>query len=205
LLNFAVLKQKEVMDFRFLYHRTLYFIINPAKAWEVVQRENRPMKYVKGSFFVPLTILVTVSTFVGSMFFINTTLRPMYSLLTAASTFLFLYLGVNASSFIVREIMRALDLGHDRLIAFKLVAYSMAPLFLSLTISRLFESLLFINVLGFYGLYFFWIGMEMMVNPPDHKKFPMIIATVVSMLIIFLVLQVLLSKLTETLYFAIFA
>jgi len=193
------------MDFRFLYHRTKYFIINPGKAWEVVHREERPMKFVRGSFFLPLIILVTISAFLGSMFFINTTLKPMYSVLTAITTFLFLYLGVYGSAFAVREIMRAMDLGHDFLVAFKLVAYSMAPIFLSLTVSRLFESLLFINVLGLYGLYIFWIGMEVMVNPPDHKKLPMIIASVVSMLIIFFLLQIILSKLSQTLYFSIFA
>jgi hypothetical protein len=193
------------MDFRFLYHRTKYFIINPGMAWEVVHREERPMKFVRGSFFMPLIILVSVCSFLGSMFFINTTLKPMYSVLVAVNTFLFLYLGVYASAFIVREIMRALDLGHDLLIAFKLVAYSMAPIFLSLTISRLFESLLFINVLGLYGLYIFWIGMETMINPPDHKKLPMLIATVFSMLFIFLLLLIILSRLTETVYFSIFA
>ncbi len=193
------------MDFRFLYHRTKYFIINPGKAWDVVHRENRPMQFVRGSFFLPLIILVTISAFMGSMFFINTTLKPMYSVLAAVNTFLFLYLGVYASAFALREIMRAMDLGHDFLVAFKLVAYSMAPIFLSLTVSRLFESLLFINVLGLYGLYIFWIGMEVMVNPPDHKKLPMIIATVVSMLIIFFLLLAILSKLTEAVYFSIFA
>ena len=193
------------MDLRFLYHRTKYFIINPGKAWEVVHREERPMKFVRGSFFLPLTILVSVSAFLGSMFFINTTLKPMYSVLAAVNTFLFLYLGVYGSAFVVKEIMKAMDLGHDFLVAFKLVAYSMAPIFLSLTVSRLFESLLFINVLGLYGLYIFWVGMEVMVNPPDHKKLPMIIASVVSMLIIFFLLQVILSKLTQTIYFSIFA
>jgi len=193
------------MDLRFLYHRTKYFIINPGKAWEVVHREERPMKFVRGSFFLPLIILVSVSAFLGSMFFINTTLKPMYSVLAAITTFLFLYLGVYGSAFAVREIMRFLGLGHDFLVAFKLVAYSMAPIFLSLTVSRLFESLLFINVLGLYGLYIFWIGMEAMVNPPDQKKVPMIITTVVAMLIIFLLLHVLLSKLAQTLYFSIFA
>jgi hypothetical protein len=193
------------MDFRFLYHRTKYFIINPGKAWEVVHREERPMQFVRGSFFMPLIILGSISAFLGSMFFINTTLKPMYSVIQAITAFLFLYLGVYASAFVVREITRALDLGHDFLVAFKLVAYSMAPIFLSLTISRLFESLLFINVLGLYGLYIFWIGMETMVNPPDHKKLPMIIAVVVSMLIVFLLLRVILSKLTETVYFGIFA
>lgn len=193
------------MDLRFLYHRTKYFIINPGKAWEVVHREERPIKFVRGSFFMPLIILVTLSSFLGSMFFINTTLKPMYSVLTAITTFLFLYLGVYASAFAVKEIMNIFKTGIDFLVGFKLVAYSLAPIFLSLTVSRLFESLLFINVLGLYGVYIFWVGTEVMVNPPDNKKLPMIITSVVAIVIIFLILQVLLSRLTQTIYFSIFA
>jgi hypothetical protein len=193
------------MDLRFLYQRTKHFIISPVKAWEVVHRENRPIKYVRGSYFMPLIILVSISSLLGSLFFINNTLKPMYSVLTGINTFLFLYIGVYASAFIVNEITRALDLGHEFLTAFKLVAYSMAPIFLSLTVSRFFESLLFINILGLYGLYIFWTGMEKMINPPEHKKLPMLIATVISMIIIFSLLQILLSRLTETVYFALFA
>lgn len=193
------------MDLRFLYQRTKHFIISPVKAWEVVHRENRPIKYVRGSYFMPLIILVSISSLLGSLFFINNTLKPMYSVLTGINTFLFLYIGVYASAFIVNEITRALDLGHEFLTAFKLVAYSLAPIFLSLTVSRLFESLLFINILGLYGLYIFWTGMEKMINPPEHKKLPMLIATVISMIIIFSLLQILLSRLTESVYFALFA
>jgi hypothetical protein len=193
------------MDFRFLYHRTKYFILNPAKAWEVVHRENRPIKYVRGNFFLPLIILVSLFSFSGSIFFINNTLKPMYSVLTGINTFLFLYLGVYGSAFIVKEITRALDLGHDFVVAFKLVAYSLTPIFITLTISRLLESLLFINLLGLYGLYIFWTGMKEMITPPDHKRLPMIIATVVSMIIIFGILQFVLSRLSEAVYFALFA
>lgn len=193
------------MDFRFLYNRTKYFIISPVKAWEGVHSENRPIKDIRGSFFLPLVTLASISSFFGSMFFINTTLKPMYSVLAGLDTFLFLYLGVYASAFIVKEITRALDLGHDFIVAFKLVAYSLTPIFLTLTISRLMESLLFINLLGLYGLYIFWTGMQEMVNPPEHKKLPMLIATVVSMVIIFGSLQLVLSRLTEMIYFALFA
>jgi hypothetical protein len=193
------------MDLRFLYHRTRYFIISPVMAWEVVHRENRPIKYVRGSYFMPLIILVSVSSFFGSLFFINNTLEPMYSVLVAINTFLFLYLGVYASAYIVTEITKALDLGRDFVTSFKLVAYSLAPLFLSLTVSRLFESMLFLNILSLYGLYIFWTGMETMINPPEHKKLPMVIATVISMIIIIGILQIVLSKLTETIYFAFFA
>jgi hypothetical protein len=193
------------MDLRFLYHRIKYFIISPVRAWEVVHRENRPMKDVRGSFALPLTALVSVSAFLGSVLFINTTLSPMYSVLKAIETFLLLYLGLYGSAFVVREITRALDLGHDFLVAFKLVAYSMAPIFLSLTVSKLFESLLFINLLGLYGFYIYWTGMEEMLNPADHKKMPMIIATAFAVILIFGLLLIVLSRLTEMLYFAVFA
>lgn len=193
------------MDFRFLYHRVKHFIVNPVRAWEVVHRENRPINYVRDSFVLPLIILVTVSSFMGSLFFINTTLKPMYSVLKAVETFLLLSLGIYASSLAVREITRALDLGHDFLVAFKLVAYSLTPLFLTLTVSRLFESLLFIDLLGLYGLYIFWTGMEEMVNPAENKKLPMMIASVIASIIIFMVLLMLFSRFTQMLYFAVFA
>jgi hypothetical protein len=163
------------------------------------------MKYVRGSFFMPLILLVTVSAFVGSMFFTNTTLKPMYSVLVAVAAFLQLYLGVYASAIALREIMKALDLGHDFVVAFKLIAYSFAPVYIVLIVSRLFESLLFINVLGLYSLYLFWTGMEIIVNPPEHKKIPMVIATAVVTLGVLLLLQLVLSRLAETAYFSIFA
>jgi len=193
------------MDFRFLYHRVKYFLISPGKAWDVVYRENRPIRFVRGSFFMPLAILVAISSFFGSLFFINNTLRPVYSVLVAIDSFLVLYLGVYGSAFLVREITKALDLGHDFVVAFKLVAYTLTPLFLCLTVSKLFESLLFINILSLAGLYIFWIGMVTMLNPPDHKKMPLAIATVLSMIIIFSILQIVFSKLSESIYFAFFA
>jgi Co/Zn/Cd efflux system component len=81
----------------------------------------------------------------------------------------------------------------------------LTPIFLTLTISRLMESLLFINLLGLYGLYIFWTGIQEMLNPPEHKKLPMLIATVISMLIIFGSLQFVISRLTEMIYFSLFA
>ncbi len=193
------------MDFRFLFHRVKYFIINPGSAWDVVYRENRPIKFVRGSFFMPLIIFVSLCSFFGSLLFINNTLKPVYSLLVAADTFIVLYLGVYGSALVIREITKALDLGHDFVVAFKLVAYSLTPLFLCLAVSRLFESLLFINILSLASLYILWIGMVKMLNPPDHKKMPMVIASVLSMVIIFVILQIAFSKLTETIYFALFA
>ncbi len=193
------------MDFRFLFQRIRYIILNPAIAWEAIQRENRPIKYVRGSFFLPLIILVGISSFLGSLIFINTTLGAMFSVLTGIGSFLMLYGGVYASAFIVSEITKALDLGKDFVVAFKLVTYSLAPMFICLSVSKLFESLIFVNLLSFYGLYIFWVGMEKMLAPPDHKKMPMLIAVTITLVIIIGLLQVVISRLTDTLYFTFFA
>jgi len=193
------------MDFRFLYHRIRYIILNPTIAWEAIFKENRPIKYVRGSFFFPLIIVVGICSLLGSLLFINTTLRPMYSVLVGIQTILVLYCGAYATSFVVTEITKALDLGKDFLISFKLVVYSMAPAFICLSISKLFESLLFVNLLGLYGLYIFWIGMERMINPPEHKKMPMLIATVVTIAIVFGFLQFFFSRGMEKIYFSFFA
>jgi len=200
-----VIKITGGMDFRFLYHRIRYIVLNPTIAWEAIHKENRPIKYVRGSFFFPLIVLVAVCTFIGSMFLINTTLNPMYSVLVCIQTFLVLYLGVYGISFIVTEITKALDLGKDFLVSFKLIVYSLTPVFICLCISKLFESLLFVNLLGLYGLYIFWIGMEKMVNPPEHKKLPMLIATVVTMATVFGLLQFFISKIMEKMYFTFFS
>jgi hypothetical protein len=193
------------MDFRFLYHRIRYIILNPTIAWEAIHKENRPIKFVRGSFFFPLIIFVAVCTFIGSMFLINTTLEPMYSVMVCIQTFLVLYLGVYGTSFILTEITKALDLGKDFLVSFKLVVYSMAPVFICLSISKIFESLLFVNLLGLYGLYIFWIGMEKLINPPEHKKLPMLIATVVTVAIVFGLLQLFFSRGMEKIYFSFFS
>jgi hypothetical protein len=200
-----VIKITGGMDFRFLYHRIRYIILNPTIAWEAIHKENRPIKYVRGSFFFPLIILVSICTFIGSLFLINTTLNPMYSVLMCIQTIAVLYLGVYGSAFVVNEITKALDLGNSFLVSFKLVVFSMAPVFICLSISKLFESLVFVNLLGLYGLYIFWIGMEKMINPPEHKKMPMLIASVVTMAIVFGILQFFSSHFMEKIYFSFFS
>jgi hypothetical protein len=70
--------------------------------------------------------------------------------------------------------------------------------------SRLFESLIFVNILALYGLYIFWAGVERMLNPPEHKKMPILVATTVSVLLIFFATNWLLSMLLDRIYFSLF-
>jgi len=124
-------------------------IFNPAKAWETIDSENRPIKAIRNSFLIPLIILVSVSAFAGSLMYINHQLSPVFSVLIGLKCFILFYITIYATSFILKEITYPLDLGRDFGVSFRLIAYSVVPFLLCQVLSRFFESLLFINILAF--------------------------------------------------------
>lgn len=192
------------MDHRFLYNRIKYIILSPGNAWKIIHEENRPIKDVRNSFFFPLILAVAVSASLGSILFTQNGLSVVYSLLVGLKYFFLLYILVYFSSLMFCEITKALDLAKDFVLSFKIIIYSLAPYLICQIMSGLFESLIFVNVLALYGLYIFWVGVEIMLNPPEHKKMPLLIATTVSVLIIFFVTNWLLSSLLDGLYFKFF-
>ncbi|MFN8240566.1 MAG: YIP1 family protein [Bacteroidales bacterium] len=193
------------MDYRFLFQRIRYIILNPPVAWEIIKRENRPVKDPRNNFFLPLIVLVSISAFAGSMFFTNSTLEPVYSLFAAVKYFILNLAVVYASTVILGEITKALDLGKDFRVSFKLIVYSLAPMFICQVVSLLFESLIFVNILSLYGLYIFWYGAQTMLNPPEHKKMPMLVATVVVVSGFYIAGSVVLSSILDRVYFAFFS
>ena len=190
------------MDFKFLYHSLIKIIISPAKAWDFIIKENRPDKDMRNSFLYPLIFMVTLAAFLGSIIFTNKTLSPVYSVFIGVK-YLILFLFVTFSSALVLgEITKPLDLGRNFTISFRLVVFSLTPLFLCQIASLLFESLIFVNVLSLYGLYIFWTGAEKMLNPPDYKKMPMLIAIFIFVTGIFFAGDWLLTAIFDRIFFS---
>ena len=193
------------MDFKFLSHRIKNIILNPEKAWDAIHYENKPVKYVKGSFFLPLTILVAISAFLGSILFTNVGVSWAYSVLVGLKYFLLLFFVIYGTAFIFNEITNALDLGRNFDSSFKIVAYSSAPFLLCQIISRVFESFIFVNVLALYGLYIFWTGVEKMINPPEQKKVTLLISAAVVFVLLIVMGNWVLTQIIDKLYFAFFS
>jgi hypothetical protein len=193
------------MDFKFLSHRIKNIILNPEKAWDAIHYENKPVKYVKGSFFLPLTILVAISAFLGSILFTNVGVSWAYSVLVGLKYFLLLFFVIYGTAFIFNEITNALDLGRNIDSSFKIIAYSSAPFLLCQIISRVFESFIFVNVLALYGLYIFWTGVEKMINPPEQKKISLLILAAVVFILLIVMGNWVLTQIIDKLYFAFFS
>jgi hypothetical protein len=192
------------MDFKFFYKSLLRIIFIPGKAWNIVMMENKPVKVLRNNFLFPLIALVSIAAFLGSIIFANKTLHPIYSVMIAAKYF-FLYLIVPfISALILGEITKPLDLGKNFSTSFRLIVYSMTPFFFCQIASHLFESLIFVNILALYGMYIFWTGAEKMLNPPDYKKMPLLIATFIALAGIYFAGDLVLSSIVDRVYNSFF-
>jgi hypothetical protein len=180
-------------------------IFDPTKAWETIYSENRPLGKIRNGFLLPLIILVSASAVAGSLMFTHPELSPVYSVFIGLKCFVLFYVSIYATAYLLKEITHALDLSRDFGISFRLVAYSVVPFLFCQVLSRLFESLLFVNVLSLYSLYVFWTGTERLLTPPAYKKLPLLIATVVTFAVIFVVTNLLLTLLFDRIFQAFVA
>ncbi len=192
------------MDYKFFLQGIANIIFNPVKAWETIDSENKPNRVLRRNLFIPLLILVSIASFLGSLIFANTELSAVYSIFVGVKCFVLLYLTVYSTAYILKEITHPLDLGRDFNISFRLIVYSIIPFILCELLCRVFESLLFVDVIGLYGLYIFWTGAEKLLNPAQHKKLPMLIATTISIISIYTVLSFVLNILTNKIFNAYF-
>lgn len=193
------------MNFNFSLQGTIKIIFKPIKFWERVKYEQTSVRLIRNSYFIPLAALVAISAFFGSLLYTNSELSASYSLLYSINCLLVIFIAVYATSWILSEIRYPMDLGKDFNTSFKLVVFSVTPFLMCQILSRLFESLLFVNIIGLYGLYIFWTGAENLLNPPRYKKMPLVIATALTFAGIYIATNFLLSLITERFFHIFFS
>jgi len=142
------------MDYRFLYLRIKNLTIDPVREWDSIMAGDRSLGDIKRLFLLPLVIMASVAAFLGTLFFTHSGLNIYYSVFTGVRTAILYYTVVYAFTYLYNLVSGYLEIKKDRDFAFRLIVYSISPLLVCQIISQLFESLIFVNVLSFYGLYF---------------------------------------------------
>jgi hypothetical protein len=193
------------MDYKFLLRGIKDILLYPSKHWETIYSGNIPVKLIRNSFLIPLIILVSIALTIGSIVFFNSELSVLYSIMLGIKSFIVLLATTYLTAYMLGEITYPLDLGKDFNISFRLVVFSLTPFLLCQVVSSVFESLLFINVIGLYGLYIFWTGAEIMLKPQHHKRLPMMIAITVVLIGIYAVTDIFLTMVTDRIYYSYFA
>jgi hypothetical protein len=193
------------MDLKFFMNGIKAIVTDPEKAWENIEKENKPVSEVRNSILLPLILLASLATFVGSLIFTNSELPTSYSVLVAIRSFIVLYSTIYFTALLFGEVTPRLDLGKNFNTSFNLVVFSFVPFLICQIISGIFESLQFVNIIALYGLYIFWAGFEKFLNPPQHKKLPLLIAVIIIAIVVYIASNVLIKMVAERIFYAIFA
>jgi len=193
------------MDYKFFFRQIALIIWSPRKAWNNFSGSGHSAGKTRNNILIPLLLLVGICSFLGSILYSNVSLHTSYSVFTGIKFFLLDIIVVYLSALLFREITRALDLNADFSLSFTIIVYSLIPFFICQMVSLLFESLAFVNILALYGLWIFWSGSEIMLNPPVHKKMPMLIAFLVVIAELYIGSSIAFSSILERIYFGFFA
>lgn len=192
------------MDIKYFITGLKNILFDPSQAWETINIEHKPLKVIRDSFLLPLILLVSLASLTGSLMFTSNNLPPVYSIFTGLRTFLVLLCTVYATAFVLGEVTFPLDLGKDFYTSFTIITFSFVPFLICQIFSGLFESLLFVNIIGLYGLYIFWAGAEKFLDPPQYKKMPLLIATSVLAIIVYVVMNSVLKTILDKIFYALF-
>lgn len=193
------------MDYRFLYRRIKNLTTDPVREWNSILAGDKPVGEINRLFLLPLVIMASVAAILGTLFFTHSGLNPLYSVLAGIKTFILYYTVVYAFTYLYKLVSGYLDVKKDGDFAFRLVVYSISPLLVCQIISQLFESLIFVNILAFYGFYFCWAGLLCYTGLSDKKRIQLFIAASVLFVILFFGAGRLISAVSDKIYFALFS
>ena len=182
------------MDINILTNRVKSIIVNPVKEWEIIRIENTNKNKIVKEYALPLIILISISTLIGS-FGSPKFLAPSisYSIVSAFITLSVSIISIYISSYIINEIAPNFGASKNIENSFKLVVYSSTPAYLASIIANLHWTLGFLNILGVYSVYLFWLGSSQILNIGEDKKVGFVILSFVILLIVYLVLAVLIG------------
>lgn len=192
------------MDIKYFITGLKNILFDPSGAWETINVEHRPLKVIRDSFLLPLILLVSLASLAGSLMFSSNNLPAVYSVFTGLRTFLVLLCTIYATALVLGEVTFPLDLGKDFYTSFTIITFSFVPFLICQIFSGLFESLLFVNIIGLYGLYIFWAGAEKFLDPPQYKKLPLLIATSVLAVGVYVVTNSILKTILDKIFYALF-
>jgi len=192
-----------MIDLRMLRDRARYIIIHPVKAWETIRKENRSVRKVQSSFLIPILVVISLSAFAGSLIYNPTGLSILFPVIRALKQFICFYLTVFLASWVLNELSVAFRTNKDYTLNFKLVTYSLTPLFITVLITRFLPDLALINILSLYGAYILYTGLKTIENITGQSLLRYFIVALLTIIIFYLTISWMSRSLLEGMYFAL--
>ncbi len=191
-----ILLNKLFMKVRNIYIRTRSLLTRPQQAWREIDYEKGHKQDAILDYLLPMSIVVGVSTMLGSLFFasIEDSVSIGYIFVNGLISFLIVFLEAYFAGWLISEMTESFDPSVNSNTIFNLVIYSHAPFFLALAVCRLFPQLMFLMITGIYSFFVFWLGISHLLKIEDDKKLIFLFLSSLIMILIFLMLTVIFNS-----------
>ncbi|QGM98889.1 Yip1 family protein [Methylocystis parvus] len=153
-----------------LVSRVKGLILTPQKEWERIEAEDTTIAELYRSYIAVLAAIPPFASFLGAWLFGSRGLHPTFlaGLFRAIVEYLLSFPALFAVAFVISMAAPHFDGKTDDRRALTLAAYSYTPAWLA-AIFGLVPGLRFLDVLGFYGIYVFSLGLTRMMRIPKDN------------------------------------
>ncbi len=153
-----------------LVSRIKGLILTPQKEWEAIEAEDISVVDLYRRYIAVLAAIPPFASFLGSWLFGVHGLHPTFAsgLFRAAVQYALSLPALFAIAFVISMAAPHFDGRSNDRRALQLVAYSYAPAWLA-ALFGLVPGLRFLDVLGFYGIYVFSLGLTRMMRVPKDN------------------------------------
>lgn len=165
-----------------IFIRSKNLLVSPSSEFKRISGENREEPSINKGYVTAISLFVALLALAGSAFtHISAPINSfLYVVINAVIVFLLLLTHIYLSGRIITLLGRNIA-GNDRHSNYYVLsAYAQLPFFLGLGLVKLFPSLIFLILIGFYSVLLFHTGTSVMTRIPPGKRIQF---TALSMLI----------------------
>jgi len=173
-----------------LVERVKAILLTPQSEWLAIKQEPGDLGYLFTNYVAVLAAIPAVCGFIGGSI-VGVTLPVVGTvrvgivagLAAAIVRYLLTFVIVYVVALITDALAPTFDAQKDQPNSLKLAVYSMTPYWLA-GVFLLIPGLAWLAILGLYGFYLFWIGLEPLMRAPKEKALVYTAAVVVCTIVI---------------------
>jgi hypothetical protein len=177
----------------------------PKKEWLVIAGENTPHAKLFTGYVLPLSLIPAIAAFIGygllgySAFGVHIH-SLSWGIRYAINMWISMVGGIYLTAFVINFLAAGFGAKKDFDQAFSLVAYSYTPMLVA-GIFYILPALSLLTILGLYGLYILWLGMQPMMKAPTEKNTGYFVASLIATIVVSAIISVVIGAFLLRSYF----
>ncbi len=179
--------------FNDLYNNVKSLVFEPALFWGRQKSASLNNIQIAG-YLIPLILFAAVGVFAGEMFR-GSRFYLFFPVMKAVREILLFTVYYITMVIVINEMMTVSGVKKDMPVSQKLAAFSLTPLLVITFFTGLFPFLYILDILGIFGFYIFWTGINELLDFRDNRKYSFFLMIIISAILIYSLLSIFLSKL----------